>query len=94
VQLLLKHIVKDMRTLQPDGFWAFEATNWRFTYQGAIVAIATVEDEREILRVNGDKIVVFNPNPEEREKLKDFRRKVESDLQQQQQQRIKGSRHR
>ncbi|PSB43219.1 hypothetical protein C7B80_24870, partial [Cyanosarcina cf. burmensis CCALA 770] len=92
VQLLLKQIVKDMRTVEPDGFWAFEATNWRFTHQGDIVAIATVEDNREILRVNGDKIVVFNPKKEEREKLKDFRRQVQSDLQQQQQ-RLKRSRH-
>jgi hypothetical protein len=95
VQMLLKQIVKDIRTLQPDGTWAFEATNWRFTHQGDTVTIATVEDNREILRVNGGKIVVFNPKKEEREKLKDFRRKVERDLQkqQQQQQRLKGSRH-
>ena len=84
VQMLLKQIVKDVKTLQPDGTWAFEATNWRFTQRGDIVAIATVEDNREILRVNGGKIVVFNPNPEEREKLKDFRQQVQSDLQKQQ----------
>jgi len=97
VQLLRKHIIKDLRALQPDGSWAFEATNWRFTHQLDTVTISTVEDNREILRVNGDKIVVFNPTPEEREKLRDFRRKVESDLQkkqQQQQQQQKGSRYR
>ncbi|PSB43230.1 hypothetical protein C7B80_24945 [Cyanosarcina cf. burmensis CCALA 770] len=58
-----------MKTLQSDGSWAFEATNWRFTHQGDTVAIATVEDNREILRVNGGKIVVFNPNPEEGAKV-------------------------
>jgi hypothetical protein len=82
VQLLLKQI----GTLQPDGSWAFEATNWRFTHLGDTVTIFTVKDNREILSVNGGKIVVFNPSPEEREKLRDFRRLVESDLQQQQQQ--------
>lgn len=59
VQLLLKQIVKDVRTLQPDGSWAFEATNWRFTHQGNIVKITTIEDEREILGVNGDKVVGY-----------------------------------
>jgi len=50
------------------------------------VTIATLADRREILRVEGDKAVVFNPNPEEREELKEFRQQVQSDRQKEQQQ--------
>lgn len=83
----VRQLLKNYGTANSDGSVTFEATNWRFAMLlGDIVTIATVADRREILRVEGDKAVVFNPNPEEREELKEFRQQVQSDRQKEQQQ--------
>jgi conjugative relaxase-like TrwC/TraI family protein len=82
VQQMLKNIGK----ANPDGSVTFEATQWRFAKQGNLIAITVKHDQREILRVEGDKPTVFRPNLEEIEKLKQFREQVAKDGQKQQQQ--------
>ena len=85
VRQLSDYLLQDIRFRQPDGSWAFEATKWQFAQRGDTVTITNKQDNREILRVEGDRPITFSPTTAEREKLKNFREQVNSDLQQQQQ---------
>jgi hypothetical protein len=70
---------------QPDGSLILDATSWRFEQRGNTVSVTVKADRREILRVEGDKTVVFNPTPNEREKMQSFREQVQSAWQKEQQ---------
>jgi hypothetical protein len=80
VRQLFTHLLRDIRLRQPDGSWVFSATNWRFNQKDDVVTITVKQDNRELLRVEGDKPVVFNPTPAEREKMKKFCQDVAQDL--------------
>lgn len=82
--------VQDMFSLikspkRSDGSQILDGTNWRLEQLGNTVSVTVKADNRQILRVEGGKTVVFNPTPDEREKMNGFREKVKSDLQQEQQ---------
>ncbi|MGH2412220.1 MAG: relaxase/mobilization nuclease domain-containing protein [Microcystaceae cyanobacterium] len=66
---------------QPDGSLVFEGRRWRFTQQDEVVTITVKEDNREILRVEGERPVLFKPKAQERKDLTELRQKVAQDLQ-------------
>ncbi|NHC35959.1 relaxase/mobilization nuclease domain-containing protein [Scytonema millei] len=67
---------------QPDGSLMLEGNRWRLMQRGHTVSVSVKADNREILRVEGEKTVVFNPTREERERMHSLRSKVSEQLQQ------------
>lgn len=67
---------------QPDGSLMLEGNRWRLKQIGNTVSVSVKADNREILRVEGEKTVVFDPTPEERERMHSLRSKVKEQLQQ------------
>jgi hypothetical protein len=90
----VQQLLKQLGTLQADGSIIFEGERWQFACRGDLVTITVKQEQRQILQVDGGRVVVFSPNSEEREKLQQFRQDVNRDLQQpqpeQQQQRRQG----
>ena len=89
--------VRDMFRLikspkRPDAAQILDGTNWRFEQLGNTVSVTVKADNRQILRVEGGRTVVFNPTPEEREKMLGFREQVKSELQKEQQSKRSNSR--
>jgi hypothetical protein len=78
----VQKLLKQIGTLQSDGSIIFEGERWQFACRGDLIAITVKQDQRQILQVDGGRMVVFSPNPEEREKLQQFRQDVARDLQQ------------
>ena len=72
---------------QPDGELSLDGNQWRLKQIGNTVSVSGKADNREILRVEGGKTVVFNPTPEERERMRSLRSKVKEQLQQDMRQR-------
>ncbi|MGL5922452.1 relaxase/mobilization nuclease domain-containing protein [Chroococcidiopsis sp.] len=72
---------------QPDGSLILEGNRWRLKQIGNTVSVSVKADNREILRVEGNKTVVFNPTPEERDRMRSLRSKVKEQLQQDMRQR-------
>ena len=77
---------------QPDGELIFDGNNWRLKQLGNTVSVTVKADDREILRVEGGKVVVFEPTPEERETMQHFREQVQNALQNEQQRRLEAER--
>jgi len=71
---------------QADGSLMLEGNRWRLMQRGNTVSVSVKADNREILRVEGEKTVVFAPTPEERERMRSLRSKVSKELQQEQRQ--------
>lgn len=69
---------------QPDGELVLDGNQWRIKQIGNTVSVSVKADNREILRVEGNKTVVFAPTPEERERMHSLRSKVKEQLQQSQ----------
>lgn len=82
VKTMLRHIGK----IHPGGFVFFEGNRLLFAQQGNAVTITAKSGSREILRVEGDRVVAFNPTADEGNRLKSFRKDVAINFQQQQQQ--------
>lgn len=72
---------------QPDGSLMLDGDRWRFMQRGNIVSVSVKQDNREILRVEGEKTVVFNPTREERERMHSLRERVSNELEKEQRQR-------
>jgi predicted ABC-type ATPase len=68
VQEMLSHL----GSTQPDGSLIF-AGRLLFTQQGDVITITNQEESREILRVEGERSIKFNPTQTEREQLGYFR---------------------
>jgi hypothetical protein len=90
----VQKLLKQIGTLQSDGSIIFQGERWQFACRGDLVTITVKQDQRQILLVDSDRVVLFSPNSKEREKLQQFRKDVARDLQQpqpeQQQQRRQG----
>lgn len=71
---------------QPDGELVLDGNQWRLLQRGNTVSVSVKADNREILRVEGEKTVVFNPTREERDRMHSLRSKVKEQLQQEQRQ--------
>ncbi|MDV2998394.1 MAG: hypothetical protein N4J56_008099 [Chroococcidiopsis sp. SAG 2025] len=71
---------------QADGELSLDGNQWRIKQIGNTVSVIVKADNREILRVEGEKTVVFNPTREERERMHSLRSKVKEQLQQSQRQ--------
>lgn len=83
----IREVLNRSGKTHPDGSVIFDATEWRFAkLPGDIIRITAKQDNREILRVEGDKAIIFPDNLQERSRLKSFRERVQSVLNQQQQQ--------
>jgi hypothetical protein len=50
----------------------FDTPSWQLAQQGNVVSITSKQDNQEILRVEGDRPVVFDPTPTQRQKMKKF----------------------
>lgn len=72
---------------QPDGSLMLEGNRWILMQRGNTVSVSVKADNREILRVEGEKTVVFNPTREERERMHSFRERVNKELEKEQRQR-------
>jgi hypothetical protein len=81
----VQQLLKQIGTLQSDGSIIFEGEQWQFACQGDVATITVKQDQRQILQGDAGRVVVFSPNPEEREKLQQLREDVARDLQQPQQ---------
>lgn len=79
---------------QPDGELILDGNNWRVKQLGNTVSVTVKADDREILRVEASKVVVFEPTPEERQKMQNFREQVHSARQKEQQQQLEAERKR
>jgi hypothetical protein len=77
---------------QPDGSLILDGNNWRVKQLGNTVSVTVKADNREILRVEGSKVVAFEPTPEEREKMQHFREQVHSARQTEQQRQLEAER--
>lgn len=82
VQKMLEHI----GTAQSNGSITFDSNNWLFSQQENVITITTKQEKRVILSVEGDKVLIFNPSPDERSRLMNFCEQVRINFQQQQQQ--------
>ena len=69
---------------QPDGELILDGNQWRIKQIGNTVSVSVKADNREILRVEGGKTVVFNPTPEERDRMHSLRSKVNNELEKEQ----------
>jgi hypothetical protein len=81
----VQKLLKQIGTLQSDGSIIFEGDRWQFACRGDLVTITVKQEQRQILQVDGVRVVAFSPNLEEREKLQQLRQDVARDLQQPQQ---------
>jgi len=79
---------------QPDGSLILDGNNWRVKQLGDTVSVTVKADDREILRAEGSKVVVFEVTPEERQKMQHFREQVHSALLKEQQRQLEAERKR
>ena len=69
---------------QPDGSLMLEGNRWILWQRGHTVSVSVKADNREILRVEGERTVVFNPTREERDRMHSLRERVNNELEKEQ----------
>ena len=82
---LVQQMLENIGELQTDGSLTFSGSKWQFTKSpGNVVKIIVIQNDKEILKVQGERIITFQPTLEEQGKLKEFRAYIRKENQQSQ----------
>ena len=77
---LVRQMLAVIGDLQADGYITFFGSKWQFTKSPQdVVKIINLQDNREILKVQDDQIITFQPTFEDREKLKELREQIKKE---------------
>lgn len=79
---IAQQMLENIGELQSDGSIVFTGSKWQFMKSSEnVIKINVIQDNREILRVQNERVITFKPTSEEREKLREFRVIAEKDNQ-------------